>query len=319
MTQDDISSPTVLLTGSTSGIGAQMLRALAVHRQRPTLVLLGRNEAALRADIDFVHTFGLTARGIVGDLGDLASVHDALGQLVEAQAAGDLRPIDVAILNAGAQFTSADLASAQGHELTFAVNVIAQHLLARGLEPLLAPDAHVVFMGSSTHRGKRQSFNLIPDPQWRDPAELASPAPPGGNAESGGVAYASSKLALVTLSHDWAERLAAGGRRLNVYDPGLVPGTGLGKAMPGYKYWVWKNLMPVMRVLPGASSPANSGRHAVELAMGEAHAERNDSYIEIGRVTRAEHVTFALDRREALWGWLENAIREFLPSGVASR
>jgi NAD(P)-dependent dehydrogenase (short-subunit alcohol dehydrogenase family) len=127
------------------------------------------------------------------------------------------------------------------------------------------------------------------------------------------VAYASSKLALVTLAHDWAERLGGDGRRLNTYDPGLVAGTGLGKDMPGYMYWVWKNLMPAMSVLPGASTPTRSGRHAVELALGDAHRSLNDGYVEIGRLTAAEAVTFAPERRSALWEWLEGATAEFLP------
>ena len=64
-----------------------------------------------------------------------------------------------------AQFVDRRRTGAQGYELTFTVNVIAQHLLLRGLEPLLARDAHVVLMGSSTHRGKKATFNLVPDPQ----------------------------------------------------------------------------------------------------------------------------------------------------------
>ncbi|WP_104164581.1 hypothetical protein [Arthrobacter sp. SX1312] len=236
-----------------------------------------------------------------------------------------MHPVDVVLLNAGAQFTSRRRAGAQGHELTFTVNVIAQHLLLRGLEPLLAPRAHAVLLGSSTHRGKQASFNLVPDPQWRDPEDLARADPTADGPtrfaderEQGGVAYASSKLALVTLAHEWAERLAASGRRLNTYDPGLVAGTGLGRDMPASMYWVWKYLMPAMSVLPGASTPRATARHAVRLALGDAHGSLNGGYVEIGRVTRAEPVTFATDRRERLWTWLEDAVEEYLPTYAAA-
>lgn len=134
--------------------------------------------------------------------------------------------------------------------------------------------------------------------------------------EKGGVAYATSKLALVTLSHHWAARFAASGRRLNTYDPGLVAGTGLGKDMPGYMYWVWKNLMPAMSVLPGATTATITSRHAVELAMADAHPTLHDGYVEIGRITRAEAVTFDEARRRELWTWLESAVAEWLPRGV---
>ncbi len=315
--------PTVLLTGPTSGIGAAMLDRLIAHPSRPRLVLLARDAAALDRDLARARAAGLTAVGLPLDLGDLGSVREALETLADRIDAGEIAPVDVALLNAGAQFISRRKTGAQGHELTFTVNVIAQHLLLRGLEPLLAPAGHAIVMGSSTHRGKKASFNLIPDPRWEEPAALATaeastdkPVRFADEREKGGVAYATSKLALVTLSHDWASRLAASGRRLNTYDPGLVAGTGLGKDMPGYMYWVWKHLMPVMSVLPGATTPATTARHAVALAMGDAHPSLQDGYVEIGRVTRVEAVTFDASRRRALWEWLETAVAEWLPRGI---
>ncbi len=301
-----------------------MLDRLLVHPARPDLVLLARDRSALDACVARARSAGLRARGIPIDLGDLGAVRDAVTVLSDAIVDGSVAPPTAAILNAGAQFTDRRRSSAQGYEITFAVNVIAQHALLRGMEPLLSPRAHVVLMGSSTHRGKRASFNLVPDPVWRSPEVLAvpesvavAPGRPAEEREKGGVAYATSKLAVVTLAHDWAERLAASGRRLNTYDPGLVAGTGLGKDMPAYRYWVWKRLMPAMRVLPGATTSSIAGRHAVELALGDRHASVHDGYIEIGRLTEAEAVTFNPSRRAELWSWLEHAVANWLPDDVA--
>ena len=313
--------PTVLLTGLTSGIGARMLETLIAHPSRPNLVLLARDAAALENALAKARAQGLEASGIRIDLSDLGNVRGALKQIASAQERQEIGPLDVALLNAGAHFTSRRKTGAQGHELTFTVNVIKQHLLLRGLEPLLAPAAHAVVMGSSTHRGKKATFNLIPDPRWRDPADMARPEAPAhgptrfaAEREKGGVAYASSKLALVTLSHEWAKRLATSGRRLNTYDPGLVAGTALAKDLPGYLYWVWKYLMPAMSVLPGASTPRTTARHAVELALGEVHPSLNDGYVEIGRLTKAAPVTFDDERRKQLWHWLEAAVGDFVPA-----
>jgi NAD(P)-dependent dehydrogenase (short-subunit alcohol dehydrogenase family) len=321
MTHSDINGPTVLLTGPTSGIGERMLDRLISHPRRPDLVLLARDPAGLDSAVARVRASGLTARGILIDLSDLASVGRAVGELAELHRQGSLAGIDVAILNAGAQFTTRRRTGVQGFEITFTVNVISQHLLLRGIHPLLAPSAHAIVMGSSTHRGKKASFNLVPDPLWQKPADLARADPPAVGStrfaderRQGGVAYATSKLALVTLAHEWADELGETGRRLNTYDPGLVPGTGLGKDMPGYMYWVWKNIMPAMRVLPGATNPANSARHAIELALGDAYPTLNGGYVEIGRLTHAEAVTFAADRRRALREWLDLTVHDFLPS-----
>lgn len=313
MTQDDI-SPTVLLTGPTSGIGAAILRRLIAHPSRPRLLLAGRDRERLARAVDAARASGLVAHAIPLDLADLDSVADASSEISRLVDDGEVPGVDVAILNAGAQFTDRRRRGAHGWELTFTVNVIAQHSLLRGIRPLLAPGAHVVVMGSSTHRGKRASFHLIPDPVWKEPEALATPQPlptgnerPSAEREAGGIAYASSKLALVTLAHRWARELASDGVRLNTYDPGLVAGTGLGRDMPGYRYWVWRRLMPAMSVLPGATTPGVTGRHAVELALGDAHPDLHDGYVEIGRVTRAEAVTFDDARQSALWDWLEHA------------
>lgn len=302
--------PTVLLTGPTSGIGEAAFGRLLEHPSRPTVVLLGRDRARLEGAASRARSLGRTAHAVVVDLADLDSVEGAAEEVLGLVASGDLPQIDVAVLNAGLQRTDRHGTSAQGHELTFAVNVLAQHALLRGVEDALGPRAHVLLMGSSTHRGKRASFGLVPDPQWAAPDELATPAtgPRPASREAGGTAYATSKLALVTLSHDWAQRLGASGRRLNVYDPGLVAGTGLGRDMRPHEYWVWRRVMPALSLLPGATTRRRTARHLVSLALGDTHPALHDGYVEMGRVTEAEAVTFDPARRRDLWEWCEQAV-----------
>lgn len=316
MTQTDITHPTVLLTGPTSGIGAGMLRALIRHPARPHLVLLARNAETLDAALASARAAGLQAHGVHVDLADLISVRDAISEVSALVTSGAIAPLDAALLNAGTQFMSRTKRGADGYERTFTVNVIAQHLLVTGLTPLLASKGHIVVMGSSTHRGKKQSFNLIPDPQWQAPADLATPDPvearsAAAGRERGGIAYASSKLALVTASHVWAQRVAAAGGRLNTYDPGLTVGTGLVREMSASRYWVWRRIMPVMALHPKATTPRITGRHAVALALGDTHSGVHDGYIEIGVHTQAEQVTFDADRQRDLIAWLDETVAPF--------
>ena len=323
MTVSDITRPTVLLTGPTSGIGAGMLRALVQHPARPHLVLLARNATALDAALDQARAAGLTAHGVHVDLADLASVQSALAEVRALIEAGFIAPIDAALLNAGTHLKNRRLVGAQGYERTFTINVIAQHQLVTGVESLLAAEGHVIVMGSSTHRGKKHSFNLMPDPQWQAPTALATiddaDAPNDAAAwERGGIAYASSKLALVTAAHVWAERLAATGRRLNTYDPGLTVGTGLVREMSAFRYWIWKNVMPVMALHPKATTPRITGRHAVELALGDTFADLHDGYVEIGKLTQAEPITDDVERQRQLVQWLDEAIAPFTDRAISS-
>ncbi|MFE6254747.1 SDR family NAD(P)-dependent oxidoreductase [Agromyces sp. NPDC057865] len=307
MTVHDITRPTVILTGPTRGIGSAMVDRLVEHPSRPNLVLLARDPQALEAVVSRVRGAGLRASGIPLELADLRSVDTALDALRTEIGLGEVASPDAVMLNAGAQFGDRRGMSAQGMEKTFAVNVVAQHALLRGLLPLLAPRSHTVLMGSSTHRGRAQSFGLLPSPRYAPPAELAEidHSETGARRQAGGRAYSDSKLALVTLSHAWARRAAASGHRLNTYDPGLVPGTGLTRTLPDFALWGWEHVMPAMALLPKATTPRNTARHAVDLLLGDRHSGLHDGYVEIGRVTLAAEPTFDLARQEELFAWVE--------------
>ncbi|GAA1058785.1 SDR family NAD(P)-dependent oxidoreductase [Agromyces bracchium] len=307
MTDDDITSPTVVLTGPTRGIGASMLDRLLEHPSRPNLVLLARDPFALERAVRRAHDAGVVATGIPLDLADLRSVDAAIDELRELIELGELAAPSAIMLNAGAQFGDRRGTSVQGVEQTFAVNVVAQHALVRGLLPLLAPSSHLLLMGSSTHRGRLQSFGLLPSPRYAPPAELAAVdrTEAGATRQAGGRAYSDSKLALVTLAHAWARRAAASGHRLNTYDPGLVPGTGLTRTLPDFAFWGWEHVMPVMAILPKATTPRTTARHAIELLLGDRHEGLHGGYVEIGRATLAAEPTFDLGRQEELFAWIE--------------
>lgn len=306
MTVTDISPPSVLLTGPTSGLGKALVHRLAGHPLRPRLVLAGRDPARLAEVADSARRAGVRVHTVPLDLADLRSVVDAAAQIRELLADGRIDPVTSYIANAGLQLGDRQHVSAQGHEQTFAVNVLGQHVLLRDLRPALAPEGHVVLLGSSTHRSSRASFYLMPDPQWRDPTALSRPdtTPAGRGRSAGSQAYADSKLALVTLAHAWARELA-GQQRLNVYDPGLMPGTGLVREGPVYVGWTWRHVMPVMRVLPGAISPEGSARLCADLALGVSHGALSGAYVELGRVTEPSTATQDRARQARLWEVLE--------------
>lgn len=305
--------PTVLLTGPTRGLGRAMVDALTDHPRSPALVLAGRDPVALEAVAGHARARGTApVLTLEVDLADLRSVARATTEVGELVRAGGLAPLTGVLANAGLQTTNRSSRSAQGHELTFAVDVLAQHALLTGLRPSLAADAHVLLLGSSTHRGRAAAWGLTPSPRWRDPRDLARPdtGPDGARASAGARAYADAKLALVTLAHVWARELAADGRRLNVYDPGLVPGTGLARTMPAAKRWTWEHVMPALRVLPGASSPGVSAQHAVALLLGDRLPALHDGYVLLGRRTRAHAATDDRARQERLWQVLEEMVEE---------
>lgn len=199
---------TVCVTGSTDGIGRAavvvLLRAghrVLVHarspeRGRPVL-------ERLLADVP-----GADADLVTGDLASLAEVRD-LAEQVRARAGGRL---DALVHDAGV-WVRGDVPSvgADGHETTFAVNVLAPHLLTH----LLAPDledagGRVVWLGSGMARSG---------------AKHLDPAHPGATSSRDAAdakrAYSVSKAADVALALGWRARLTA--TASTALDPGWVP------------------------------------------------------------------------------------------------
>jgi NAD(P)-dependent dehydrogenase (short-subunit alcohol dehydrogenase family) len=304
MTGNDITS--VLVTGPTRGLGRALVDVLAARSPRPPLLLAGRTGTAELAA-------ATGARAVDLHLDDLGAVARTAREVIGTVRSGVVAPLGAVVANAGLQLADRRQRSADGHELTFAVNVLAQHQLLRGLLPALAPGAHVVLLGSGTHYGDR-SMGLVAPPRWEDPRELARTdvGDDPGSPVAGQRAYATSKLAVVLLAHAWQRRHPE--LRVNVYDPGLMPGTGLARAMSPARQWAWRRVLPALRVLPGVTTPQASARHLAALALGEAHPALRGGYVDIGRETRSSPASYHRAAEDRLWDVAE----ELCAAGAAT-
>jgi NAD(P)-dependent dehydrogenase (short-subunit alcohol dehydrogenase family) len=174
----------VVMTGATSGLGAHALQHLAA---RPDTRLIVGARGSGRTVPHGVEVLPL-------DLASLASVR-AFAAAVARQL-GDAR-IDALVLNAGMQLSNTERRSADGYELTFAVNHLAHYLLARLLLPHLADHGRLVITTSETH--DPAVIPLAPktlDPQALDIAPVwwnwhtfgaAARVPTGGREPEGGT------------------------------------------------------------------------------------------------------------------------------------
>lgn len=184
-----MSSPPVVavVTGATSGIGAVVARSLA--QDGDLVVAVGRDPARLERTMSELRTVatGPTPEGHLADL-SLASAVAALGARIRS----DHPRIGLLVNVAGGVFLRRQ-STAEGHELTWALNVRAPFLLTQALLPaLLASEggARVVMVASAAHRGHRLDLE---DPEGR-------------RAYRGWRAYGRSKLALILLTRALARR-----------------------------------------------------------------------------------------------------------------
>ena len=128
---------TILITGSTDGLGLEVARQLAAQGHR--VMLHGRSEAKLQsAKLQLESGGASNVLTFAADLSDLAQVTALAG---DVQAHCD--QLDVLINNAGV-FKTPQPVLANGRDSRFVVNTVAPYLLTRKLLPLMDATGRVV-------------------------------------------------------------------------------------------------------------------------------------------------------------------------------
>ena len=197
-----MSSPTILITGATDGIGKQTALELAERGFR--VLVHGRSESsASRACAEILSLVpSATVETVHADLSSLAAVRDL------ATTVRRIAPhLHVLVNNAGVYMNEFRL-SADGVEMTFAVNHLAHFLLTNLLLDVLraGSPARVVTVSSVAHT--RGALDL------RDVNAKPGFSPYG--------AYAASKLANVLFSNALARRTKGDGITSNALHPGVI-------------------------------------------------------------------------------------------------
>src|SRR6266568_4763567 len=228
-----VSSGTVLITGSTGGLGRSATMAMAnrPEGERPDLLLAGRPGQSLHDVGDEARAAGATVHEISCDLASLVGVRAAGATVKDLLTSGAVRPLRGLVANAGLSVLDTRNASADGYELNFAVNYLAHAQLIDGLLDSFTKPACIVLVGSSTYYANWvRRLMMVPAAEWMDPLKIARPA--GSDVsptlKAAGVAYSNSKLAILYYAHELQRRVPEG-INVTVFEPGFMPGTGLSR------------------------------------------------------------------------------------------
>ncbi|MES2195987.1 MAG: SDR family NAD(P)-dependent oxidoreductase [Pseudomonadota bacterium] len=202
---------TVLITGSTDGVGRYVAAQLAASGAR--VLLHGRDKQRAQALIDEIKRAGGGEPVFYqADLSSLAEV-----RRLAAAVTADHTRLDVLVSNAGIGSQNegpARQTSRDRHELRFAVNYLSGFLLAHLLLPLLkaAAPSRIVNVAS-----------LGQHPIDFDDVMIT-------RGYSGGRAYAQSKLAQIMFTIDLASELAGSGVTVNSLHPATYMDTTMVRA-----------------------------------------------------------------------------------------
>lgn len=194
-------SKTILITGSTDGIGLETARMLVLAGH--TVLLHGRNLEKLETVKKPLSALSEEGRveSYTADLSRMANVESL------AQAVAEKHPqLDVLINNAGV-YNATDPVTQDGLDIRFAVNAIAPYLLTERLLPLMNPSGRIINLSSAAQ------------------SPVNPKALTGQINLSDGVAYAQSKLALTMWSRALALSLKDDGPAVVAVNPGSLLGS----------------------------------------------------------------------------------------------
>jgi NAD(P)-dependent dehydrogenase (short-subunit alcohol dehydrogenase family) len=225
--------PIAVITGASAGIGKATAIRLAQDGYR--VVMLVRDSEKSRAAQAEIRSASSSedVEAVYVDLSSKSSTRAAAEELRRT-----LPRIDVLVNNAGVYKRTRAL-SADGIEMTLAVNFVAPFLLTNELLPLLeaAPAGRIVNLTSEHYR----SSDLDLDAEGRF---------------NGSKTYATSKLLVALWTRALSERLGPTGITVNCVHPGVV-GTDVFREYPT---WVNKLLNVFI------AKPADGARPVVQLA-----------------------------------------------------
>ncbi len=227
---------TVIITGATSGIGE--VAAIRLAEQGARIVFTARDK--VRADATMA---ALRKANPVAD----HAVHMAdLSTLAEMKRVGRILAqepqIDVLVNNAGALFNKRQ-ETADGLEMTFALNHMGYFVITNILLNKLGPGARIVTVASNAHRGAKLKFDDLQSTR----------------GYVGFPVYSKSKLANILFNRELARR-APQGVIANALHPGVVA-TRFGDNSGGLMRTVLKVAKPI-----GAISPEEGARTIIYLA-----------------------------------------------------
>jgi retinol dehydrogenase 12 len=275
---DGMDGRVCLVTGATSGIGLET--AVGLARMGATVVVHGRTTERAESAANNVRrrAGGVMVEAVAADLSALDAVR-GLADEVRSRFAG----LRVLVNNAGVVSVRRQL-TADGYELTFAVNHLAPFLLTNLLLDTLASSntdngkARVVTVASEAHRAATIDF-----------ANLQ------GERSYGGLnAYNTSKLCNILFTLELARRLDDRGITANCLHPGVILSTGLWDVG-------WFLRIPTMALAPLFRGARRGAETSIYLASSPELAETSGAYFSDSRLARASDAAFDAESARRLW------------------
>ncbi len=300
---------TVIITGGNSGLGYYCAQQLA---QDPAwyIILACRNPDKADRAVAKIRAASKNQQVEAMSL-DLASL-DSIRSFAQQFGDRQLPLLKAIICNAGVQFIQRQTYTEDGFDTTFGVNHLGHFLMVNLLLKQLVPPARIVFVSSDTHDGSK--LTGMPAPYWRDPQLMAHPEQDpvlkGKDVGTiGRTAYTTSKLCNVLCAYELSRRLQqqeidteSQPITVNVFNPGLMPGSGLAGDYTPIAKFVWNNILPILsKFVPNVNTMEHSGTALARLITDPKLADITGKYFSGLNMIDSSLESYDRDKAEQLW------------------
>lgn len=289
----------IIITGANSGIGFECAMQMAKLAPDDQIILACRNVQAGNEAVQKIKqkTNHKNLICLPLNLASLQSIRDFKTAFLKLPG----QAITALVNNAGLQNISKTAYTKDGFEITFGTNHLGGFYLTLLLLPYIEKNGSITFTASDTHDPATKTG--IEPPVFTTGKELAFTKETSEKENIVGQRrYSTSKLCNVLTTYVLHERLADKNIRVNAFDPGLTPGTGLAKSYPAPLRFVWNNIMPIMRYFrKNTNSPATSGIRLANLAFSKELCQLNGIYYSNGKVTKSSTDSYNKAYQAELW------------------
>jgi len=308
-------SRTAIITGGNCGLGYQCAQEIAATSPGWHVVITGRDEEkSLRAVRTMIEATGNPhIEALPLDLASLASVRRFAADF-STRSGPPLRAI---VCNAAISLPSDQTLTEDGFEQTFGVNHLGHFLLLQLLLKQISPPARIVLVSSAVHDPSHRSG--MPPPRFSNAAELAHPpSEPGESASRAGQrAYSNAKLCNVLCAYELSRRLRSHNRgggyesiTVNVFDPGLMPNTALGRNYGAVQRFFMNSLFKMLRLVAAdVHSAQESGRALATLIDDPSLGLTTGKYFAGLRETPSSTLSYDTEKAAALWEASEQMVK----------
>jgi NAD(P)-dependent dehydrogenase (short-subunit alcohol dehydrogenase family) len=230
-------------------------RAALELAEHGTVVLVGRDRQKLTDVQTEIRSHGGESVPVVADLSDIASVRRAAAEIVALNL-----PIGGVLNNAGIMPVKPST-DVQGWDTTFTTNHLGPFAFTEALIPHLADGTNIVFIVSAVEDIDRKPAYRA---GYRGGRYISAEASgrgewmPGGATSYANNAYATSKqgglAAVFSLAREFPKL------HFRAIEPGVTPGTNLGRDMSPALRLVGNAMQPFARFMPYFSTPKVAGK-----------------------------------------------------------